>query len=119
MKKIGLFIEFVDKNNNIVYGISFTGVMTRRNIYAKRTSTSGSLDYIEYVKIARSDTKDTTKYWRSIWKTTFRSIQVADGIRMDDPRISINPELSDEIKAAINDALAEENAAIKKSFIKW
>lgn len=118
MRNICLFVGFVDKNNINVYGISFTGVMTRRNIYAKRTSTTGCLDYVEYVKIARGDTKDTTKQWRSIWKTTFRNINVSDDVGMDDSRITINPELSDEIKAAINDAIAEENAAIKQSFMR-
>ena len=118
MRKICLFVGFVDENNINVYGISFTGVMTRRYIYAKRTSTTGSLDYVEYVKIAKNETKDTTKQWRSIWKTHFRDITVSDEIGINDSRITINPALSDEIKEAIKDAIAEENAAIKKSFIR-
>ena len=87
MKKVFLMVELIDENGGHVYAIQYTGVMTRRNIYAQLTQDTGCPEP-EYVKIAKSDTIDCAEDWDSIFSgRRFRAIKVNYNAGMNDSRI--------------------------------
>ena len=112
MKNVISNVVFMDEQKNVTYAVMFVGVMTRRNIYAKRVSHAGP-DAPEMVKISRKDTEDTTAGWSSNWNGPFRDIYVSDDLGLEDPRIQKGCEIPLEILAAIYDAEREfrESAA--------
>ena len=77
MKKIFLMVELTDENGGHVYAIQYTGVMTRRNIYAKLTQNTGCPEP-EYIKVSKQETVDKTEERNSVFSgRVFRHIQVA------------------------------------------
>lgn len=115
MKNVRLVIEFphLTKETGDYHAAVFTGVMSRRHIYAKRLpAPSNTLADVDYVKIDRYYTKDFTSKAKSLWKVTHRSMEVQSSLN-DDSRITINPELPDEIIKAIEDALEAEISSLR------
>ena len=112
MKKIFLMVELTDENGGHVYAIQYTGVMTRRNIYAKLTQNTGCPEP-EYIKVSKQETVDKTEERNSVFSgRVFRHIQVAYDIAMNDSRIQKNSEnFSGEISASI-DSHVKENERI-------
>ncbi len=111
MKKVFLIVNLVDEKGNLAYLINYTGVMTRRNIYAKLTQNTNCPDP-EYVKVSKWDTVDETANWESIFpETIFRSISVSSNIAMDDSRIQKEFDIPDGILEAI-DSHIQENQKI-------
>lgn len=89
MKKVFLMVVLRDENENYVYSIKYTGVMTRRNIYAQLTQNTGCPEP-KYVKVSKFDTVDKTDHWVSVFSgRPYRHIYVPNEIGMNDSRIKI------------------------------
>ena len=103
MKKVFLIVELIDEKGGHVYAIQYTGVMTRRNIYAKLTQNTGCPEP-EYIKIAKQDTIDYTEDYVSIFSgERFRHIKVNYNVGMNDSRIhKTEKSFSNEILEAIH-----------------
>ena len=103
MKKVFLMVELTDENGDLVYIIKYTGVMTRRNIYAQLTQDTGCPEP-EYIKVAKQDTIDCTEDWYSIFPgEIFRHIKVDCNVGMNDSRIQKTEKLfPNEILEAIH-----------------
>jgi hypothetical protein len=89
VKKVDLSVEFVDENNNIVFAVLFIGVMTRRNMYAKRVSVIDSRPDEDYIKVNKKDVilnQNVTSVYDHLGITHY-SISVPDEVGLDDPRI--------------------------------
>lgn len=108
MKKVFLTVELTGENGEHVYAIQYTGVMTRRNIYAKLTQHTGD-SQPEYIKVSKYDTVDTTDSWDSVFSgRAFRDITVPYDIALDDSRIKKGPKLfSREILESIQSHIRE------------
>ena len=89
MKKIELSVEFNDENNNIVFAVLFIGVMTRRNIYAKRVSSINSRPDEDYIKVKKEDVilEQNVKSVYDHLGITHYSISIPNKLGLDDPRI--------------------------------
>jgi len=108
MKKIDLSVEFLDAENNIVYAVLFVGVMTRRNIYAKRCSVLESRPDEDYIKVKRTDVtleQNITSVYDHLGITHY-SISVPDELGLDDPRI-ISVINEESIIAEVDNCVAE------------
>ncbi len=103
MKKVFLVVELIDEKGDLAYAILYTGVMTRRNIYAQLTQNTGCPDP-EYIKVAKQYTIDCTKDWVSPFSgEKFRHIKVDHNIGMNDSRIQkTEKSFSNEILEAIH-----------------
>lgn len=87
MKKVFLIVEEQDQKGNYVYSTSYTGVMTRRNIYARLTQCTGYPDP-KYVKVSKFDTVDKTDHWVSVFSVRpYRHISVSCDVGTNDSRI--------------------------------
>lgn len=109
MKKIFLIVELTDEKENHVYSILYTGVMTRRNIYAKLTQNTGCTEP-EYIKVSKWFTKDITESVDTVFaERMFRSISVPYDVGMNDSLIQQGTKsFPDGILEAVN-AHVEEN----------
>lgn len=103
MKKVFLMVELTDENGGHVYAIQYTGIMTRRNIYAQLTQVIGCPEP-EYIKVAKQDTIDCTEDWHSIFSgERYRHIKVNYNVGMNDSRIQkTEKSFSNEILEAIH-----------------
>ncbi len=103
MKKVFLILELTDENGGLVYAIQYTGIMTRRHIYAQLTQDTGCPEP-EYIKVAKQDTIDCTEDWDSIFSgERYRHIKVNCNIGMNDSRIQKTEKLFyNEILEAIH-----------------
>lgn len=87
MKKVFLIVDLQDSKGNHFYSIKYTGVMTRRNIYAQLTQDTGCPEP-KYVKVSKFDTVDKTDDWVSIFSgRPYWHISVPNEIGMNDSRI--------------------------------
>lgn len=113
MKKVFLMVELTDENGGHVYAIQYTGVMTRRNIYAQLTQNTGCPEP-EYIKVAKQDTSDCTEDWDSIFSgERFRHIKVNCNIGMNDSRIQkTKKSFSNEILEAIHRHVQENEEVL-------
>lgn len=92
MKKVFLNVDLRDSKRNLAYSIMYTGVMTRRNIYAKLTQNTGCPEP-EYVKVSKFDTVDKTADWESVFSSRpCLHISVSCDVGMDDSRIKRGKE---------------------------
>lgn len=108
MEKVISNVVFMDSKGDVSYAVMYVGVMTRRNIYAKLNSFTGSDDTPLFVKIARNETKDTTAGWCCpSWKGKFRDIYVPEDLGLKDPRILTECEFSEEVLTAILEVVKE------------
>lgn len=108
MKKVFLVVDLTDENGGDVYSILYTGIMTRRNIYAQLTQDTSRLEP-EYVKVAKQDTIDCTEDWNSIFSgEIFRHIKVNYNVGMYDSRIQkTEKSFPNEILEAIHNHVRE------------
>lgn len=108
-KKVFLIVE-LRENEETVYAIEYTGIMTEHSIYGKLTQLVGE-PTPEYIKVAKKDTVNETDKWDCLIKRTTRHIKVPYAVGMDDRRIQhIRPtELPENIFLEIQEHI-EENS---------
>lgn len=86
-KKVFLIVDEQDSKGNRVYSTLYTGVMTRRNIYAQLTQFTGCPDP-KYIKVSKFDTVDKTDHWVSVFSDRpYRHISVSCDVGTNDSRI--------------------------------
>lgn len=109
MKKVISNVVFRDGVGSCVFAVMFVGVMDDQFIYAKRASIISANPETDptYVKIARKDTSDMTNAWESEWDGPFMDIDVPDELGLKDSRLELEPELTDEIREAIEEVFKE------------
>ncbi len=105
MKKVMLFVEEMDKDGEVTFATLFVGVMDDEFIYVKRVSVSCETDP-EFIKVSVKDTKDCSSACVGI-KENFaaRDMQVSENDALEDSRIIKEPDMSEEIKELILDAI--------------
>ncbi len=107
MEKIFLIVELTDEKENHVYSIIYTGVMTRRNIYAKLTQNTGCTEP-EYIKVSKWFTKDITESVDTSFTERIYSISVPYDVGMNDSRIQQGTKsFPDGILEAVDDHVDE------------
>lgn len=113
MRKVFLTVELTDENDNLAYAIQYTGVMSRRNIYAQLTQDTGCSEP-KYIKVAKWDTIDCTKDWNSVFsRRIFRHIKVNHDTGMNDNRIHTSRKLfSNKILKLIHQHVQENEALL-------
>lgn len=109
MRKVIFSINTVDEKGLPSYGLTFLGVMTSKNLYAKRLS-SCNWKNKEYIKVKLKDTKVDrgTLLFRikDIKDVSTRCMTVSEELGLDDPRIS-EFEGNEDILAKVDEVFEE------------
>ena len=113
MQNMICLVEFLNQRDNIVFGVKFVGVRTRKYIYAKRVSGQSSFDDPLYIRIKVSDTYPNSEEWNTTTNAEIRRISVHDAIGFHDTRFEQEPEISRGILRAIDRAIAQDTQNIK------
>ena len=108
MEKVQLIVAY-EENGEIVFAVSFVGVMDGEYVYAKRTSVERRRQRKNYVKVKIAETIDQTANYSTIFKSKILELIVDDEIGLNDIRIrSIdfkpNKELIHQIDTVVEEA---------------
>ena len=120
MEKVQLIVAY-EENGEIVFGVSFVGVMDGEYVYAKRTSIERRRQRKNYVKVKIAETTDqTAKYISNFsFKSKILEMIVDDQAGLNDIRIrSIEQKSNQELIYKIDDVAAEAEKALKKYISK-